>query len=52
MHLGAVIIRKIGMELCKVDPCVFRLFRDGVVVVIMFMWMTLLLQESLRRVII
>ena len=29
-------------------PCVFRLIRDGVVVMIMFMWMTLLLQESLR----
>ena len=34
MHLGDVIVRKIGMEQCKVDPCVFRLIRDGVVVMI------------------
>ena len=34
MHLGDVIVRKMGMEQCKVDPCVFRLIRDGVVVMI------------------
>ena len=34
MHLGDVIVRKIGMEQCKADPCVFRLIRDGVVVMI------------------
>ena len=34
MHLGGVIVRKIGMEQCKADPCVFRLIRDGVVVMI------------------
>ena len=34
MHLGDVIVRKIGMEQCKEDPCVFRLIRDGVVVMI------------------
>ena len=33
MHLGDVIIRKIGMEQCKADPCVFWLVWDGVVVV-------------------
>ena len=34
MHLGGVIVRKIGMEQCKADPCVFRLIiRDGVVVI-------------------
>ena len=31
MHLGDVIVRKIGVEQCKADPCVFRLIRDGVV---------------------
>ena len=34
MHLGDVIVRKVGMEQCKADPCVFRLIRDGVVVMI------------------
>ena len=34
MHLGDVIVRKIGMEQCKADPCVFRLIRDDVVVMI------------------
>ena len=34
MHLGDVIVRKIGMEQCKADPCVFRPIRDGVLVVI------------------
>ena len=34
MHLGDVIVRKIGMEQCKADPCVFRLIRDGVLVMI------------------
>ena len=36
MHLGDVIVRKIElrMEQCKADPCVFRLIRDGVVVMI------------------
>ena len=34
MHLGDVIVRKIGMEQCKADPCIFRLIRDGVVVMI------------------
>ena len=34
MHLGDVIVRIIGMEQCKADPCVFRLVRDGVVVMI------------------
>ena len=52
MHLGDVILRKIRMEQCKADPCVFRLIRDGVVVMMsVFMWMTLLLQESLGRAI-
>ena len=35
MHLGDVIIRKVGMEQCKADTCVFRLIRDGVVPVVM-----------------
>ena len=34
MHLGDVIVRKIGMEQCKTDPCVFRLIRNGVIVII------------------
>ena len=34
MHLGDVTVRKIGIEQCKADPCVFRLIRDGVVVMI------------------
>ena len=34
MHLGDVIVRKVGMEQCKADPCVFRLIRDAVVVMI------------------
>ena len=34
MHLGGVIVRKIEMEQCKANPCVFRLIRDGVVVMI------------------
>ena len=34
MHLGDVIVRKIGMEQCKADPCEFRLIRDRVVVMI------------------
>ena len=34
MHLGDVIVRKIEMEQCKADPRVFRLIRDGVVVMI------------------
>ena len=34
MHLGDVVVRKVGMEHCKADPCVFRLIRDGVVVMI------------------
>ena len=34
MHLDDAIVRKIGMEQCKADTCVFRLIRDGVVVMI------------------
>ena len=34
MHFGDIIVLKIGMEQCKADPCVFRLIRDGVVVMI------------------
>ena len=34
MHLGDVIVRKIGIEQCKADPCAFRLIREGVVVMI------------------
>ena len=34
MHLGDEIVRKIGMEQCKADSCVFRLIRNGVVVMI------------------
>ena len=34
MHVGDVIVRKIEMEQCKADYCVFRLIRDGVVVMI------------------
>ena len=34
MHLGDVIVRKIGMEQCKADRCFFRLSRDGGVVMI------------------
>ena len=34
MHLGDVIVRKVGMEQCKADPCVFRLVGDGVVVMV------------------
>ena len=33
-HLGNVIVRKIGMEQCEADSCVFRLIRDDVVVMI------------------
>ena len=33
MHLVDVIVRKVGMEQCKADPCVFRLVRDGVIVI-------------------
>ena len=52
MHLDGVIVRKIGMEQFKADPFVFRLIRDGVVVMIVCVHVdTLLLQESLRRVI-
>ena len=31
VHLGDVIIRKVGMEQCKADSCVFRLVGDDVV---------------------
>ena len=35
MHLGDVIVRRIGMEQCKADPCAFRLIRDdGVIAMI------------------
>ena len=34
VHLGGVVVRKIGMEQCKADPCVFRLIRDDAVVMI------------------
>ena len=34
MHLGDVIVRKIGMEQCKEGPRAFRLIRDGVVVMV------------------
>ena len=34
MHLGDVIVRKIGMEQCNADPCVLQLIRDGVVVMV------------------
>ena len=34
MHLGDVIVRKVGMEQCKADSCVFRLIRDCVIVMI------------------
>ena len=34
MHLDDVIVRKIGMEQFKADPCVFRLIREGIVVMI------------------
>ena len=34
VHLGDVIVRKVGIEQCKADPCVFRLIRDDVVVMI------------------
>ena len=34
MHLGDVIVCKIGMEQCKADPCILWLNRDGVVVMI------------------
>ena len=34
MHLGDVIVRKIGMEQCKADRCFFRLIRGGGVVMI------------------
>ena len=34
MHLDDVIVRKIRMEQCKEDPCVFQLTRDVVVVMI------------------
>ena len=34
MHLGDVLVSKVGMEQCKTDPCVFRLIRDDVVVMI------------------
>ena len=34
MHLGDAIVCKMGMEQCKTHPFVFRLVRDGVVVMI------------------
>ena len=34
MHLGDVIVRKVGMKQCKADPCIFGLIGDGVVVMI------------------
>ena len=34
MHLGDVIVPKIGTEQCKADPCVFQLIREGIVVMI------------------
>ena len=34
MRLGDVLVSKVGMEQCKADPCVFRLIRDDVVVMI------------------
>ena len=34
MHLGDVIVRKMGMEQCKADPHVLRLIKEGVVVMI------------------
>ena len=34
MHLGDVIVCKLGMGECKADPCVFRLTRDVVIVMI------------------
>ena len=34
MRLGDVVVSKVGMEQCKADPCVFRLIRDDVVVLI------------------
>ena len=39
MHLGDVIVRKIGMEQCKADPCVFRMIRNGVVFMIVYVHM-------------
>ena len=35
MHLGDVIVRKIRMEQCKADLCVFRPIENGVVVMIL-----------------
>ena len=53
MHLGDVIVRKIGMEQCKADPCVFRLIRDGIVVIIVCVHVDdiTISEKSLRRVI-
>ena len=34
MPLGDVIVRKIGMKPCKADPCIFRLIKDGLEVMI------------------
>ena len=34
MRLGDVLVSKVEMEQCKADPCVFRLIRDDVVVMI------------------
>ena len=34
MHLGDVIVCKSGVDQCKADPCIFRLIRDGVIVMI------------------
>ena len=53
MHLGDVIVCKVGMEQCKADSCVFRLVRDGVVVMTDCVHVDdiSVAQESLRRVI-
>ena len=34
MRLGDVLVSKVEMEQCKADPCVFRLIRDDVVMMI------------------
>ena len=34
MHLGDVLISKVGMEQCKASSCVFLMIRDDVVVMI------------------
>lgn len=45
MRLVDSLISKVGMEQCKANPCVFRLIRVGVVVMIVYVYMDDILQK-------